>query len=354
MATSGTVSTTVFTIGDMIDRAFGRCKVAPQQITGEYIAIARQMLYLHLSTLTSEGIPLWCKQKQIYPIYEAMQNVPLSAGVIDILSANLRTSTRLVGIASSSEGIAANAFDSNLNTSCTQVTPAGWIQFQNSGAVNPPIFGFMPNVSGEWDIEFQGSNDGMAWTTLFTSLGTPIESGQWFWTDVEGIPQTGFSFFRMQALNDTILDVVEFVVETAPQEIPVAKINMDDYANLPNKWFLGRPVQQWYDKSLPQPSMTVWPSPQFQFTFNQYVLYVTRYIQDVGEDMTLQVEVPQRWMLAIMTELARNLAMEIPEVKAEVLAVLGPEADIQLKRAWASESDGGPTYLQPRIWNYTR
>jgi len=70
--------------------------------------------------------------------------------------------------------------------------------------------------------------------------------------------------------------------------------------------------------------------------------------------MTLQIEVPQRWNLAIMTELARNLAMEIPEVKPEVLAFLGPEADMQLKKAWASESDGAPTYLQPRIWNYTR
>jgi hypothetical protein len=354
MATSGTVSTTVFNIGDMIDRAFGRCKVAPQQITGEYIAIARQLLYLHLSTLGSEGIPLWCKQKQIYPIYEAMQNVPLLPGVIDILSANLRTSTRLTGAATSSEGVAANAFDSNLNTACTQVTPRGWIQFQNSGATNPEIYGLMPNVSGEWDFEVQGSNDGIVWTTILISLSTTIETGQWFWQDVQGVPQTGYSFFRLQALNDTILDVVEFVVEVKGQEVPVAKINMDDYANLPDKFFLGRPVQQWYDKSLPVPSMTVWPAPQFQFTFNQFVLYVNRYIQDVGDDMTLQIEVPQRWNLAIMTELARNLAMEIPEVKPEVLAFLGPEADMQLKKAWASESDGAPTYLQPRIWNYTR
>src|SRR5262249_36996381 len=132
-----------------------------------------------------------------------------------------------------------------------------------------------------------------------------------------------------------------------------AKINMDDYANLPDKWFLGRPVQMWYDKQLPDPAMTVWPAPQFQYTFNQFVLYVNRYIMDVGE-MTDQLEVPQRWLLAIITELARNLAMEIPEVKAEVLAFLGPEAKLQLDRAWASESDGAPTYLQPRIWNYTR
>ena len=81
MAFSGTVSSTI-SVGDVIDRAFGRTKLAPQQITGEYIEIAMQMLFFHLSTLGNEGIPLWCKTKQIYPIYEAEQDVPLLPGVI--------------------------------------------------------------------------------------------------------------------------------------------------------------------------------------------------------------------------------------------------------------------------------
>lgn len=353
MTFSGTISTTVFNVGDAIDRAFGRCKLAPQQITGEYIDIAKQLLFLHLSTLGNEGIPLWAKTKYILPIYEAVQNVPLSDGVIDVLSANLRTSTRLTGIASSSEGNAAFAFDGDLHTSCTQVTAAGFIQVQLSAPTNPPIYGFMPNVSGLWDFQIQGSNDGVTWTTLFTGTQVAVAAGQWFWTDIEGIPATGYSFFRLQALNTTVLDVVEFVIESAPSEIPIAKINMDDYANLPNKWFLGRPVQCWYDKQVPAPALTLWPAPQFQFTFNQIIIYANRYIMDVG-DMTNDIEVPQRWLLAITTELARNLAMEIPEVKPEVLAFLGPEADKQLKMAWASETDGSPTYLQPNIRTYTR
>jgi hypothetical protein len=129
---------------------------------------------------------------------------------------------------------------------------------------------------------------------------------------------------------------------------------MNDYANLPDKWFPGRPVQMWYDKQIQEPQVTVWPAPQFQYTFAQLVLYVARYVEDIGMDISNSIEVPQRWFLAIVTELARNLAMEIPEVKPDVLAFLGPEADKQLGRAWASESDGAPVWLQPRIWNYTR
>jgi hypothetical protein len=353
-AFSGKVSTTSFTIGDMIDRAFGRCKVAPQQVTDEYIAIARQMLYLHLSTLGNEGVPLWCKKREIYPIYEAVIQVPLNPGVIDILGANLRTSTRITGVPTTSEGDPLAAFDSNLKTACTQTLPEGWIQFQTSGPTNPPIYGFMPNVSAVWDFVIQGSNDGLFWENIYVGDQVEIDAGEWFWTDVEGVPQTGYSFFRLQAMNDTILDVCEFVVENRPSEIPVAKLNMDDYANLPDKYFLGRPVQFFYDKSVPNPEMFVWPAPQLQFTFNQFIVVVNRYIEDVGDDLTLEVEVPQRWKLAIMTELARNLAMEIPEVKPEVMAFLGPEADMQLKRAWASESDGSPTYLKANIRCYTR
>lgn len=354
MAFSGTVSTTVFNVGKIIDRSFGRCKLAPQQITTEYIQIAKDLLYMLLSTLGSEGIPLWAQTKQILPIYEGVQDITLDSGVIDVLNANLRTSTRLLGVAqSSSEGFASFAFDGDLDTACTQVTAGGNITVNLGTDFNPSTWGFMPNVTGSWDFEFQTSPDGATWKTVYTGLAQTVVSGEWFWTDIEGIPETGVSWVRMLALNTTILDVVEFVIEDAPNEIPIAKVNRDDYANLPNKWFTGRPVQFWYDKQIPAPIITLWPVPQFQYTFNQLVLYVNRYVMDVG-DLTGSLEVPQRWLLAIVTELARQLAINIPEVKPEVMAILGPEADMQLKRAWASETDQSPTFFRPRIWNYTR
>jgi hypothetical protein len=339
----------------MIDRAFGRCKLAPQQITQEYIEIAKQLLYLHLSTLGNEGIPLWCKQKQIYPIYDSVQNIPLNTDVIDVLSCNLRTSTRLAtGSVSSPSGRPDYAFDGSLTTACTLVAPNGFIQIQLPANAQAVIYGILPNVSQTWSYTWQASNDGVTWTVLATVNNQAVVQNQWIWLDIQGVPESGFLYYRISAGLTTTLDIVELVFETTPSEIPVAKINMDDYANLPDKFFPGRPVQMWFDKQLQQPQVTVWPAPQLQFTFNQFVLYVSRYIQDVGPDLTVSIEVPQRWLLAITTELARNLAMEIPEVKPEVLAFLGPEADKQLARAWASESDGAPTWLQPRIWNYTR
>jgi hypothetical protein len=234
------------------------------------------------------------------------------------------------------------------------VAPNGFIQIQLPANAQAVIYGILPNVSQTWSYTWQASNDGVTWTVLATVNNQAVVQNQWIWLDIQGVPESGFLYYRISAGLTTTLDIVELVFETTPSEIPVAKINMDDYANLPDKFFPGRPVQMWFDKQLQQPQVTVWPAPQLQFTFNQFVLYVSRYIQDVGPDLTVSIEVPQRWLLAITTELARNLAMEIPEVKPEVLAFLGPEADKQLARAWASESDGAPTWLQPRIWNYTR
>jgi len=353
LATSGTVSTTAFNSRALVDRAFGRCKLAPQQITPEYIRIAQDLLYLLLSALANDNIPLWCQQKTILAMYDSVQDITLDPSVVDILNANLRTSTRLLGTYSASQGVAANAFDGLLNTACTQIAANGNIQINFGSANQPVIWGFLPNVSGTWNFQFQTSPDGITWTTIYTGTSVAVTAGVWFWTDIEGLPETGFQYARLLATGGTVLDVRELVMESAPSEVPLAKINRDDYANLPNKFFQGRPVQYWFDKILPNPLMVLWPSPQLQFTFNQIVVYVKRYIQDVGT-LPQQIEVPQRWLLAITVELARQLSLEIPEVQGEVIQSLAIEAPLQLARAQKSESDGSPTQIMPNISPYTR
>lgn len=353
LVTSGTVSQTIFNTGKIIDRAFGPTKIAPQQITPEYIQIAKDLLYAFLSTLASKGIALWAVEKLILPIYQGVQDIPCPPETVDVLNCNLRTSTRLTGTYTSTSGTAANAGDGDLTTITQLVAPAGNItlQFATPGTLFNTV-GFFPVVSGTWDVTIQTSNDGATWTTVYANPTLAVVADEWFWTDIEGIPQVGVNFVRLLAGATTTLDVAEFVVQNNMQEIPLAKINRDDYANLPNKFFLGRPVQFWYDKTIPDPLLVVWPAPQVQFTFNQLVLYVQRYIQDVGT-LTQAIEVPQRWTLAIIAELSRLLNIHIPEAKGDPV-LLAQEAKTQLDIAWGSETDGAPTYLRPRLWNYTR
>lgn len=351
MATSGTVSTTVFTTRKVIDHAFRRCKLQPQQITAEYIDTAKDLLWLFLSTLATKGITLWTVQKEILPLYGYVQDVPLPVGTVDLLDANLRNLARPTGIYTSSEGDADDAFDGDIDTACVQVTLGGHITVQYNSETRLTNFGVLPDVSEDWDFQIQVSDDGVTWETVYTAAAQEMVEQEWFWVDLQGIPPT--SYCRLQATGTTILNVAEFVAGNLPNEIPLALINTDDYDSQPNKVFTGRPTEYRYDKQRTQPIMNLWPAPAPEFTFYQIVARVKRYIQDVGT-MTQELEIPQRWHLAIICELARQLAYSIPEVKAEVMPGLTMEATNQLKIAWDGEGDGSAVQVRIGIGCYTR
>lgn len=352
MATSGTVSQTVFETRRVIDHAFRRCRLTPQQITSEYIDTALDDLYLFLSMLVNKGIKLWNIDYIIIPLYEGEYTVPTPVGTVDLLNANLRTLTRFqTGIATASEGDAANAFDADLSTATTQTSGDGNITLQLDTANSITTYGILPNVTGTWDFEFQGSSDGITYTTLITQTSLSVIAEEWFWIDFQGV--SNFLYFRLQATNATVLDVTELVFQNAPQEIPLADINRDDFSNLPNKTFTGRPTQFWWNRQSIQPVIELWPSVEFQFTFAQLTCYVQTHVQDVGA-LTDELDIPQRWYNAIVWNLAAVLAYEIKEVKPDLIPVLERKAAIELNDAWIGETDNAPIFLRPKISPYTR
>jgi hypothetical protein len=351
MPTSGTVGRTVFNTRKVIDHAFRRCKLTPQQVVAEHIETALDLLWLYLSTIASKGVALWAVQKEIIPMYGYVTDVPLPVGTVDVLDVNLRKITRPTGFYTSSEGFADDAFDGNIETAVTQLLPGGWIQIEFDATTQLTNFGILSNVTGIWSYDVEVSDDGLVWQTVYSAVDQDVVDQEWFWFDLQGIPPK--LFCRLQAGITTTLDVAEFVAANNPQEIPLALINTDSYDNQPNKAFPGRPTEYRYDKQRRQPVMNLWPTPAPAYTFYQLVARVQRYIQDVGT-MVQEVEVPQRWYLAIICELARQLAYEIKEVDVELIPGLSQEASNQLKIAWDSESDSSPTYLRVNISPYTR
>jgi len=358
MATSGTVGQTVFETQKVIDHAFRRCKLPPQAITPEWIDTAFDLLFLNLSALASYGIPMWVIEKTILPIYRGERSVPLPVGSVDVLEMNIRDLNRTLGETNSaSEGVADNAFDSDLTTACTQTTPAGFIQttFGAGNAVQVDNYGIFFNATATWDITIQGSQDGITFTDLFADTEVAAVAGDWLWIDLE--QQIPFEFIRLQANGTTVLDVAEFFLGNTANEIPMPKISLDSYSNLPDKTFLSRPTEFWYDKQAAaqggQNIVTVWPLPDTEFTFFQYVLYIKRQIQDVGT-MIQEIEVPQRWYKFVIADLAVELCLEIPESDISRLPILQAKREKEAKDAWTGEDDGSPVRIQPRISVYTR
>lgn len=351
MATSGTVSTTTFNTAKLIEHAIGRCKIARQEIVGEPIEIARELLFLRLSQMANKGIPLWAIERTIIPIYVGEQSVETPQGTYNILDLNLRRSNRLsTGTASSSAGVAANAFDDDFSTITTTLAN-GYIQLQLESATRVPMFGFLPGASGTWSYEIQVSDDGVSFITLHTVTSEAVVDSEWVWFDLEGVAD--WEYYRLQATGGTVLSVRELVFANTPNEINMALMNRTNYSTMTDKTFLSQPTQYWLDRQRTSPVITLWPCPNEQTRYWTLTGYLQRYIQDVGS-LTQEVEVRQGDYLAIMARLAADFAMQSKEVDPEWTRFLVEQAKEECGDLWDGESDDAPTSLLPNIAPYTR
>lgn len=328
MAYSNTVSQTVFNTRKVIENAIRRCKLPAESITAEYVDIANDQLYLLLSDLANMGAPLWCIEKQIIPLYNGVGDVVLDTKVVDILNSNFRQLQSVTG------------------TNTTTAT-AHTIAFGGDT--------FVTTVGIKWSaastqIALERSEDNITWTTI--QLETPVAvAGEWTWYDLESSIAT--PYFRVRATLAN-LNFEQIYTGNTPTEIPLARMNRDDYTNLPNKYFQSnRPLQYWYDRLIPNPVMHLWPVPNSGADTSQLVLWVQRYIMDVGT-MTQEIEVPQRWYEAIVSMLAAKMAMEIVEVDTNLVPLLDGKAERALYIAQAEERDNSPMMIAPNIAVYTR
>jgi hypothetical protein len=328
MAFSNTVSQTNFNTRRVIDNAIRRCKLAAQQITAEHIDIANDQLYLFLSDLANQGAPLWCIEKQIYPLYDGVGDITMLDGTVDILNSNFRWLQQVTGI--------------NYTTSTARE-----VDFTDDI--------FVVNVGILWSatavpIVFERSDDNVTWVTIQSETPT-ASAGEWTWYDMDS--SVAARYFRVRATSGT-LGFSQIYLANTPTEIPLARMNRDDYTNLPNKAFQSnRPLQYWFDRQVNNPIMHMWPVPNLAATVCQIVVWRQRYIMDVGT-MTQDIEVPQRWLEAIVSGLAAKMALELTEVDPSLIPILDQKAAISLNIAQMEERDNSPMMIAPNISPYTR
>lgn len=280
--------------------------------------------------LANRGLQLWCIERYLMPLYQAQGLITMPNGVVDILNTNLRT----IGVV--------NENTNNTVTSTTYTTIF-------------PTVTQVTTIGIEWSGASTGyaletSNDGTTWTTLATESNPNVTAGVVTWVDVQGSLAT--SYFRVRATSGN-LNQAQVVLANTPNEIPMARLNRDDYVNLPNKAFQGRPLQFWCDRQLNNPVLNLWPVPSAQFVTAQVVVWVKRYIMDVGT-MTQEIEIPQRWYDAIVYLLSSRVAEETASVDPQMISILDQKAQRALLEAENEERDDSPIYMTPNIAVYTR
>jgi len=327
MAFSNTFATS-FSTRKLVDRAFGRCRIKPEMISAEYLDIASDNLFLIFNDLSNQGVLLWALDKVIMPLYDGVGDVSLAANTVDVLNGNLRWLQEVSG--SSTDNSTSRVIDFSSDT-------------------------FVSSVGVLWSaasvpISLSRSDDGVTWEVVQTE-NPSAAAGEWTWFDLAS--DVASRYFRVLATSGT-LGFSQIYTGNTPTEIPLSRLNRDDYTNLPNKVFQSnRPLQYWFDRQIPQPIMHLWPIPNDAATVMQLVLWTSRRMMDVGS-MTQEIEAPQRWLQAMTSMLASRLALEIAEVDPGLYPLLKGVADEDLYKAQIEERDNSPFNLTPGVSVYTR
>jgi hypothetical protein len=325
MAYSGSISGTTFNALKVVDHAFRRCRLPAQSITAEMQEYALESLYVFLSELANIKTPSWCIEKLILPMYQNQPIVTLPVGTVEVLNLNYRVLQVVSG--------AVVTTSTSNTTHFTTQTVVNTIGIKWSAAAVP--------------VTFQVSGDGTVWTTVGSSSVT-ASAGEITWTDISGaLPYT---YFRITSTLPFYYSVI--TLGNLPQEIPLGQLNRDSYVNQSNKVFSGRPSSYYFQRDLPEPIVNIWPAPFAASEQAQLVLWRHRQIMDT-ENLQQEVEVPQRWLEAIIDGLAARVAAETPQVDPQIMAVREQKAAMSVQRAWDGDNDGSPIQINPGLGVYT-
>lgn len=329
MATvSGTVGSTVIDVTTFIEHAARRCGVLATSLSSEQQLSARENLFFLLSDLANRGISLWCVQKTVLGLTPNTTTVNLPVGTLDILNIEYRTTSFYPGVV-----IAGQTATAAIATPSVVMT-----------------VGVQALASGAASLAIETSPDGITWTTL-TNVTALFTAGQTYWFDLDNSLLA--TYWRIRETVAALLSATTVYFGFGPRETSIDALNRDDYADLPNKFQQGRPLQYWYDRQVTIPRLWLWPLATNPTA--QLVVWNHRQIQDVGTYTNL-LEVPQRWFESIIFLLAQRICLELPAEKVppgryELLKAEGIE---HLTQAENGETDGAPMKINVNISGYTR
>jgi hypothetical protein len=308
MSVSGTYNFSTPPIRQLIEEAYERIGILPALITPQRAQSAQRSMNLILQEWVNLGNNLWTVQQGVVALKANQNAYSLPLGCIDVKTATLRTMImRILGGTpfSSEGGVAANAFDGNPATSCTQTAPNGYISYNWGAATNiPTMVGIQSHVTTEYTISVEYSLDNTNWLLAVNiPRQTYTQSNlQWY-----VIPKPlACNQIRIIETGGATLDIEELYFESYQQDMYMARFSESEYTSFPNKYNVGRPSGYWIDRQI-NPVMYVYLTPDGQYPMIYFTYWCA--IQDVGT-MQNMAQIPTRFLEALTAALAAKLAIK--------------------------------------------
>ena len=355
MAYSNTTNQTKINVDQLISYAYRDAGKTAEEMTPEYVDAARQALFYILMNMSNRGVNLWMLENYLMGPLETQQSISLPPGTIDVREANW---VYIINSEASAylpiDNVDSPAvFNQNLNLVSTSLVGENYFGIGYQQAQSVYYVGFNAyapaGTTVTYNFAYEVSDDGTNWTTVKQFPATTLNDREWAYFNINITPL--HYFYRLRETVATTFEIRQMVFSTSQQVIPLARLNRDDYWNLPNKQFpSARALQYWYDRQI-DPSMYLWPVPNNDFQMFQ--LIIEKELQDVGS-LTNELYVPNRWIGAVQALLSHKLAIQLPQVDLPRIQYLEAQATKLEYDAAQEERDKSPIYLQPNFSYYTR
>ena len=339
--TSNTTGQTTISVDQLISFAYKEAGKLSEELTPEYVNAARQALWYILINLSNRGVNLWLLEYIVMGSEAQQRAYTLPVGTVDIREANYRTLTKPSATTDTTLVFNTNTLDLSYSIAAGASASAffsGSPRFLSAG-----FYCETPNKT----LTVEYSYDNITWATIGTVSNSAVNN--WGYLQIDGSPAAGFWRFRNTSASAIV--VKSLSLASVQQDIPMARMNRNDYFSLPNKDFLSvRALQFWMDRQV-TPEINVWPVPQNAFQVFQFVIELQP--QDVGT-LTDEIAIPDRWVPAIQGQLSHRLAKLLPGIDPARIQMLKQDAAEATLSAEEEDRDKSPIFFRPNVSYYTR
>ncbi len=347
--TSGTYNFQSIQVELIIREAYERIGILGEFVESQKLESAKRSIDLLLLEWMNEGVNLWTLEYTYLPLITAQAQYTLPITVSDITQANLRTSNRQTtpaGVPSSNTGttndgggggVAAQAFDGNTLTACTQTVTNGNISYDYGVGNNQQItfVGIQSNSNTLYSIVIESSLDLALWTPLLVVTPQNFVKGITLWVDIP-TPSSARAY-RIRETAGATLNIQEIYFNNNTLDMPVSDVSRYEYLTYPNKQLQGRPSVYYLNRKLPPPVLSIWPVPSNLYNCLQYSY--KKMMQDVGEFYTNTVDVPSRFYPALVWGLSYQLAIKF---RPEIAQIMEAEYRKSFMLAFQEDSERVP------------
>ena len=302
----------------LIREAFERIGILGDFVEPVKLDSAKRSINLLLLDWMSKSINLWTLQGAYLPLVTGQRQYVLPNTVSDVIQANLRTSTRQLNGAATSDagGVAINAFDGDPTTSCTQTNPDGIISYDYGAGATQQInfIGIQSNTTTLYTIYVDSSVDNVTWTTLFAIPAQVFTAGVIIWADVPTPVNT--RSYRIREYGGQTLDIQEIYFNNNVLDYAISDVSKYEYNTYPNKYLQGRPAIYYLDRQPFASLINLWPTPSDQY--NCLFYSYKKMMQDAGL-YTNTLEIPSIFYPALIWGLSWQLALKFNPQLVEML-----------------------------------